>query len=386
MSDEPETYEARAQEPANLEPATVESLRQTPLAEVHRELGARMIGFAGWDMPVWYESATVEHHGVRNQAGLFDLSHMAEIFVDGPDAAAFLSWALLVDATAMPSGRARYTMMCNDSGGIVDDLIVYRLEDHRFLVVANASNGATVMHELQARSEGFVVKLTDETDAWGLIALQGPEAERIVASVAGSGLVDLRYYRVAQLEILGAPGLAARTGYTGEDGFELFVPADLAIELWSQMAAAGASSGLIPAGLACRDTLRLEAGMPLYGNELTSQTTPFDVGSSRLFKVKPSGQFGEAALVKASAAAHDQLIGLRIHGRRPARTGYAVNVEGGQIGTITSGSPSPTLACLLAIARVSEPLEVGATVQVDIRDTMTVADVVALPFYQRSRI
>lgn len=357
--------------------------RLTPLHEVHVALGARMVDFAGWDMPVWYGSATDEHHAVRNAAGLFDLSHMAELFVTGPGAGAALDWALLIEASSMPVGRARYSMMCNEMGGIIDDLIVYRLSDDNFMVVANASNGPAVFAELLERSAQFDAAVEDRTDAFALVAVQGPRAEEIVLTLAGPELGELRYYRVAEVELLGATAYAARTGYTGEDGFELFVPAALGPELWHALIAAGADDGLVPVGLAARDTLRLEAGMPLYGHELTLETTPFDVGSARLVKPKDSGCVGGEALATAADEPHQFLIGLLIDGRRPARDGYAVSNEERVIGVVSSGAPSPTLDRNIAIARVDRTVDVGSSVIVDVRGTPTSAQVVELPFYRR---
>lgn len=350
---------------------------------MHEALGARLIDFAGWTMPVWYAGALDEHHAVRSAAGLFDLSHMAELFVTGSDAAAALDNALIVDATAMPVGRARYTMICNDAGGIIDDLIAYRLSETEFMVVANASNGDAVFSELTTRCESFEASVDNRTDQYALIAIQGPQAETITTRVVDPELADLRYYRVAQLDILGHPALAARTGYTGEDGFELFVPASVGADLWQALTAAGESDGLVPVGLAARDTLRLEAGMPLYGNELTIDTTPFDVGAGRLVKPKDCDWVGKQALITAGGGEHETLVGLHVGGRRPARSGYEVRVDGEAIGSITSGTLSPTLDKLIAIARVSASLEPGATVEVDVRGTATEATVVDLPFYKR---
>jgi len=359
--------------------------RQTPLHVVHQSLGARMIDFAGWDMPVWYDSATDEHHAVRNAAGLFDLSHMAELFVTGPQAAAALDWALLIEASAMPVGRARYSMICNEMGGIIDDLIVYRLADDQFMVVANASNGPTVFAELVERAADFDAAVDDHTDAFALVAVQGPRAESIVLQLTGSELGALRYYRVAEIELMGATAYAARTGYTGEDGFELFVPADCGADLWQALTEAGASDGLVPVGLAARDTLRLEAGMPLYGNELTLETTPFDVGSARLVKSKPGGFVGSAALQAAQDEPHQFLVGLAVDGRRPARTGYAVTLNERPIGVVTSGAPSPTLKNTIAIARLDRTPEIGSTVTIDVRGKATAATIVDLPFYRRQK-
>ena len=357
--------------------------RQTPLHHVHEALGARMIDFAGWDMPVWYNSATDEHHAVRSGAGLFDLSHMAELFVTGPDAGAALDWALLIEASTMPVGRARYSMMCNEMGGIIDDLIVYRLDEHEFMVVANASNGPTVFAELVERSSRFDAQLEDQTDGFALLAVQGPKAEEIVLRLTGPELGELGYYRVAHVEVLGTTAYAARTGYTGEDGFELFVPAELGPALWDALMAAGGDHGLLPVGLAARDTLRLEAGMPLYGNELSLETTPFDVGSARLVKPKDGGCVGGDALAAAAEEPHDFLVGLHIDGRRPARSGYEVRSDGRVVGVVTSGAPSPTLGQNIAIARLDHTPTIGGTVEVDIRGTETSATVVELPFYRR---
>ena len=357
--------------------------RQTPLHQIHEELGARMIDFAGWDMPVWYDSATDEHHAVRSAAGLFDLSHMAELFVTGPGAGAAIDWALLIEASTMPVGRARYSMMCTELGGIIDDLIVYRLADEEFMVVANASNGPTVLAELIERAADFDAVVDDRTDDYTLVAVQGPRAEEIVLRLTGSELGELKYYRVAEVELLGTTAYAARTGYTGEDGFELFVPAELGPNLWQALIEAGAGDGLVPVGLAARDTLRLEAGMPLYGNELTLETTPFDVGSARLVKPKEGGCVGSAALAIAADEPHDFLVGLHIDGRRPARTGYEVRAGDRVIGVVTSGVPSPTLDRNIAIARLDHTPELGDTVEIDVRGKATTATVVELPFYRR---
>lgn len=358
--------------------------RNTPLHAAHEALGARMIDFAGWDMPVWYDSATDEHHAVRRAAGLFDLSHMAELFVAGPAAAAALDWALLIDASAMPVGRARYSMICTELGGIIDDVIVYRLADHEFMVVANASNGPTVFAELVERSQGFDASITDRTDDFALVAVQGPVAEEIVLRLTGAELGELRYYRVAEVQMMGATAYAARTGYTGEDGFELFVPAALGVELWSDLLKTGADDGLVPVGLAARDTLRLEAGMPLYGNELNLETTPFDVGAARLVKPKDGGFVGAAALQVAADEPHRFLVGLRVEGRRPARIGYEVSLGDRTIGVVTSGAMSPTLEQVVAIASLDRTPEIGDSVTVDIRGTAVSATVVELPFYRRA--
>ena len=362
--------------------ASDSTLRTTALTELHDSLGAKLVDFAGWSMPVWYDGATDEHHAVRGSTGLFDLGHMGELFVSGPEAGAALDWAVIVDASAMPIGRARYSMICNEAGGIIDDLIVYRLAEQRWMVVANASNAGVVADELRTRCAGFDAVVDDDTDAWALIALQGPTSAAILQELVTLDLSTIRYYRIDQAELLGHEAMVARTGYTGEDGFELFVPGSIAVELWHALAEAGGDR-VRPCGLASRDTLRLEAGMPLYGNELSLDTTPFDVGASRLIKAEAPDHVGRAALMAAADQPHRQLVGLFVDGRRPARAGYAVSRDGTGIGSITSGALSPTLERPIAIASVDQALEPGDVVDIDVRGKAVPATVTALPFYTR---
>ena len=252
--------------------------RQTPLRAVHEQLGASMTEFAGWLMPLRYRSETAEHQAVRGRAGLFDLSHMGEILVAGPGAAAALDYALVGQLLTMAPGRARYTMICAPDGGVLDDLIVYRLGDEEFLVVANAANTGVVDAALRERADGHDARITDQTDDYALIAIQGPAAAGILGPLTDVALDGVKYYTSHRGTVAGREVLLARTGYTGEDGFELFTrPAD-AEHIWLALSGAGTAAGLVPAGLAARDTLRLEAGMPLYGNELGPDTTPFDAG------------------------------------------------------------------------------------------------------------
>ncbi|MEM7092811.1 MAG: glycine cleavage system aminomethyltransferase GcvT [Actinomycetota bacterium] len=357
-------------------------LRETALTQVHVEAGAKMVDFAGWSMPVWYEGATAEHHAIRQRAGLFDLGHMGQLIVTGADAAAALDWSLLLEASAMPEGRARYSMICDPSGGIIDDLIVYRLGPQRWMVVANSSNAAAVVQALHERFENHDdAQVVDETTDHGLIAIQGPDAAEILARLVDIDLGALRYYRIDEAAVAGHPVLVARTGYTGEDGFELFVETDAAPELWAMLLEAGGDR-VERCGLAARDTLRLEAGMPLYGNELDRAVTPFDVGAGRLVNLeRPS--FAVEGLRAADGRRPLGLVGLAVTGRRPARDGYAVSHDGEQIGHVTSGALSPTLGTPIAMARVDRGLDVGSTVQVDVRGTPTDATVVELPFYTR---
>jgi aminomethyltransferase len=363
---------------------------------VHEKLGANLTDFAGWLMPLRYGSETAEHTAVRTAAGLFDLSHMGEIAVTGDGAAAVLDYALTGQPSALKPGRARYTMICAEDGGILDDLIVYRLADEEFLVVANAANTAVVAAELAARAgraAGRDAEVRDRTDDYALIAVQGPKAAAILARRTDADLTTVKYYASYPAQVAGRDVLLARTGYTGEDGFEIFAaPAD-AEHLWAELSDAGAADGLVPAGLAARDTLRLEAGMPLYGNELAADLTPFDAGLGRVVKLDKPGEFvGRRALAdRAAAAPQRQLIGLMSLSRRVPRHGYGVLWDGEPCGTVTSGAPSPTLGVPIAMAYVRPDVaEAGAhtgtgtgSLAVDVRGRLEPARLVELPFYRR---
>src|ERR1700733_6508979 len=320
-------------------------LRRTPLTSVHERLGATLTGFAGWLMPLRYGSETAEHNAVRTAAGLFDLSHMGEIMVTGPGAAAALDYALVGQPSTLAPGRARYTMICAPDGGILDDLIVYRLADAEFLVVANAANTDVVAKALTDRA-GAGAQVADRTDEYALIALQGPNATSILTPLTNADLGAVKYYASYPATVAGRDILLARTGYTGEDGFELFTaPPDAALT------EAGAGHGLLPAGLSARDTLRLEAGMPLYGNELGPDLTPFDAGLGRVVKLDKPGDFvGRAALAAAAQAPPRRvLVGLRGGTRRAPRPRDPVLWDGQPAGTVTSGAPSPPLGVPIAM-------------------------------------
>ncbi|KUJ64550.1 glycine cleavage system protein T [Streptomyces albus subsp. albus] len=373
---------------------TPDGVRRTALDALHRSLGATMTDFAGWDMPLRYGSEREEHVAVRTRAGLFDLSHMGEITLTGPQAGQALDHALVGNLSALAVGRARYTMICDAQGGILDDLIVYRLAEQEFMVVANASNAQVVLDALTERAAGFATEVRDDRDAYALIAVQGPEAPGILAKVTDADLDGLKYYAGLPGTVAGVSALIARTGYTGEDGFELFVAPGDAEQVWQALTEAGRDAGLVPCGLSCRDTLRLEAGMPLYGHELTTDTTPFDAGLGRVVKFDKAGDFvGRAALEAARDRAAEQpprkLVGLIAAGRRVPRAGFSVvaAADGTVIGEVTSGAPSPTLGEPIAIAYVdaayAEPGTEG--VAVDIRGTREPYRVVALPFYKRQR-
>jgi aminomethyltransferase len=384
---------------------------RSPLHDEHVALGAALVPFAGWLMPLRYTSDLAEHTAVRTAAGLFDLSHMAELWVSGPDAGAFLDRALVGALGALGVGRARYTMICAEDGGVLDDLVVYRPREDAWLVVANAANRDTVVaaltQRLTARRDALDVTFEDRTDATALVAVQGPRALEIVTAAGvvpvegGAGaLADLRYYAALDATVVleeggePIPVLVARTGYTGEDGFELFVDAAAGPALWRALLAAGEPLGLVPAGLAARDSLRLEAGMPLYGHELTTETTPFAAGLGRvvrLDKVDAAGEpvafVGREALAAAAEAAPQRvLVGLAGESRRAGREGYPVlDAAGDPVGVVTSGAPSPTLGHPVAMAYVRPDVaEPGTALAVDVRGRAEPVRVVALPFYRRA--
>ncbi len=367
-----------------------EQSKHTALYTQHEAHGASFTDFGGWQMPLKYRSELEEHHTVRKAAGLFDLSHMGEVLVSGPRAAEFLNYALVSNLAVIAVGKAKYSLICNAEGGVIDDLITYRFAEDSFLVVPNASNASVVAEELRVRAAGFDVAVEDQSEATSLIAIQGPTAEAVLLDLArpeDAGTIrDLKYYAAVEVALAGLPVLLARTGYTGEDGFEVFIGSSFAVRLWTAALEVGGVHGLLPCGLAARDSLRLEAGMPLYGHELGLDTNPFEAGLGPVVSTKKANDFvGRPVLepLKAVEPAR-RLVGLRAVGRRSARAGYDVVVDGTPVGTVTSGLPSPTLGYPVALAYVnSEYAAVGTEVQVDLRGRPEPFTVVPTPFYKR---
>jgi len=392
--------------------------RTSPLHDRHEALGASFTDFGGWNMPVRYTSDLAEHHAVRRAGGLFDISHMAEFVVAGPRAAAFLDYVLAGRLSAMKVGKAKYSLVLAASGGIVDDVIVYRTGDEHFLVIANAGNrdavaaafenaqatwtpasdaetdAATTAPGTVPRSFAFAAGSTgltveDVTDHYALIALQGPEARGILSStpgveITGTALDELGYYAWTEGTFDDAPLFVARTGYTGEDGYELLIPVAQAAALWDAALAAGADRGLVPCGLAARDTLRLEAGMPLYGHELSRDIVPAQAGLGRVVAVDKETFVGKDGLSSGPADA-PVLVGLVSEGRRAGRAGYAVLHGDDTVGEITSGALSPTLGHPVAMAFVAPAAsDIGTELTIDVRGTRIPATVTALPFYRRN--
>lgn len=364
--------------------------RRTALYDAHRQAGARLIDFAGWEMPLEYAGIIQEHRAVRSTAGIFDLSHMGELWVQGPEAAQALAYAVVSDPTKLDVGRAQYSLMVAEDGGIIDDLIVYRTADDRFLIVPNASNAPSVATALEQRLRDSErsASLEDASLRTSLIAVQGPNAWSILEALTDVDLRALKYYAIAEGHVAGTPAWVARTGYTGEDGFELFVDWDAAPALWQRLLEVGAKRGLVSAGLGARDTLRLEAGMALYGNELDRETRPAEAGLGRVVKLDKEADFvGREALQKAADEGPlKSLVGLQLRGRGIARHGYPVYRPDDQahIGSVTSGTLSPTLGTAIAMAYVpAEQAVPGTMLEVGVRATRVPAEVVPLPFYRR---
>jgi aminomethyltransferase len=347
-----------------------------------------MVPFAGWEMPVQYGGIIDEHRTVRSAVGLFDLSHMGEIGIAGPEALAFARYALVSDPGTLEPGQAQYSMLCEESGGIIDDLIVYRT-DNGYLLVCNAANHDAVLEHLERlRHHGdFDAALDDRSDRTALIAPQGPRAAELLRSLTDLDLDGLGYYRSMPATVAGIDCLLARTGYTGEDGFELFVGARHAGRLWDTLIEAGTPFGLKPCGLGSRDTLRLEAGMPLYGNELGRDTNPYEANLGRVVKLDKGEFSGRAALASVQQTGPQRkLVGLVMRDNAIARHGYPVRVDGADAGAVTSGTASPTLGEPIAMAYVPVAAAApGREVEVVVRERPYRAEQVKLPFYKRPK-
>jgi aminomethyltransferase len=356
----------------------------TLLKAEHEKLGASFTEFGGWTMPVRYGSDIDEHNSVRTSCGLFDISHMAEIRVTG-QAEDFLDYALISKLSEIDNGRAKYTMICDDQGGIIDDLIVYRLDDDEFMIVANAGNQHQVVKALNSRLANFPdTEVVDESLMWSLIAMQGPKTKELLGPLVDVDLTALKYYSIAAAVLDAKDVFLARTGYTGEDGFEIFVTGDPS-NIWQLLLS---QEGVSACGLACRDTLRLEAGMPLYGHELNQHLTPFAANLGKVIRFDKPSFVGKDALEQKKQP-EQRLFGLQGDGRRAARADYEIFLAGETepLGKVTSGVLSPTLQVPIALAllKVNAGLEIGSEVEADVRGTRVSYKVVELPFYKRGR-
>jgi len=357
----------------------------TPLCGWHRSNHGRMVDFAGWEMPVQYSTIVEEHLAVRSAAGLFDISHMGRLSLEGPETVDFLNRTVTIDVSRMKPGQVRYTLVCNHAGGILDDILVYRLDSHWELVV-NASNRLKLLEWFEHTAGYAAIRLADLTTQTAMLAIQGPQAAQILRSFGLHAATELRYYNCLHVNCpSGAPALVSRTGYTGEDGFELTIPASEAVSVWEALLTAGRPVGLSPAGLGCRDTLRLEAGMPLYGHELTEQIDPLSAGLDFAVHFNKPEFHGKAALEIIHADRPSmRRTGLLLEGRRIARENSPVLADHQPVGHVTSGTFSPTLQRAIAMAFVPHGMEApGQALEVDIRGSRVSAITTALPFYRR---
>ncbi|MFN2460140.1 MAG: glycine cleavage system aminomethyltransferase GcvT [Candidatus Velthaea sp.] len=363
-----------------------ETIRRTALYDAHRALGARMVPFGGFEMPVQYAGILKEHDAVRRRAGLFDLSHMGQFSLRG---AAVGEWAdeLTVNHVAtMKPGQARYNIFCNERGGAHDDVIFYRLDDVRWLLVVNAGNAAKMWDLIDANAVAGV-EMTNHHGEHALIAIQGPASAEILHSFTGADYAAMKYYSCVETAVRGVDAIVARTGYTGEDGFEIFLDAAAAVDLWDALLAHGRAAGLEPAGLGARDVLRLEAGMPLYGHELTEEITPVQAGLKWAVKTaKPSFRGKNALVTQLAGDAYDRIAGVVLQDRVPARSGYPVYAGDARAGEVRSGSIAPSVGNKnVATVLVSPAAAIPGTVlSVEIRSVRHDATVAPLPFYKRS--
>ena len=358
--------------------------RRTPLYDTHLKFGGRLVEFAGWELPVQYEGIIAEHRAVREKAGLFDVSHMGEITVKGPNAEAELQYLLTNDFIKMQPGDIHYSPMCYDDGGTVDDVLVYKLARDDYFVVVNASNKDKDFEWMLAHNpRGAAIE--DVSARWAQIALQGPNAEEILERCVERMQIPQKYYTFVQTKLYGKPCIISRTGYTGEDGFEIYLdPADAPL-LWETLMDDGEEYGIVPAGLGARDTLRLEAAMPLYGHELTPGISPLEAGLGRFVKLDKPDFVGKDALARQKAEGiRRKRVGLEIADRGIAREGAPVLKDGAPIGHVTSGTKAPWLDRSIAMAMLpAEQAVIGNAVDIDVRGRLLKATVIKMPFYKR---
>jgi len=368
-----------------------DAAKSTPLRARHEALGARMVPFAGWTMPIQYSGILDEHRAVRSRAGLFDLGHMGQVEVGGSDAEAFLQAVTTNDVAALAPGDAQYSLLPNEQGGVIDDVIVYRQPaGDGYMVVVNASNAAkdvAWLRERRAAMPALDVAVEDVSDRTGMIAIQGPRAEAIVGRLTDADLAAIGPFRWAEATVAGIPGMVARTGYTGEDGFEFYVPIERVGELWDALMSSGADDGLVPVGLGARDTLRLEARMALYGNELGEDISPLEAGLGWAVKLEKGDFVGKEPIAAMRAAGPPRrAVGFKLTERGGSpRAGYPVRQDGRDVGVVTSGGFSPTLGENIGLALIErDAAGVGRPLEVMVRGRPVGAVQVKTPFYRRA--
>ena len=364
----------------------VEMLKRTSLFDSYGKYGGKTIDFGGWELPVQFSSIKAEHEAVRTKAGLFDVSHMGEVVVSGKGSLPFLQKLMTNDVSKLTAGQAQYTAMCYEDGGTVDDLLIYKRGEDNYLLVVNASNIDKDLEWMNKFSNEDVV-IENHSSSYGLLALQGPIAQDVLQKLTDEPLADIKFFRFKEnVMIAGQKVLISRTGYTGEDGFEIYGSPEAIVELWPKILEAGESDGVIPAGLGARDTLRFEAGLPLYGQELSKEITPLETGIGFVVKINKEEDFnGKKTLVSQKEnGVPRKLIGLEMIDKGIPRTGYKVFVGDKEVGEVTTGTQSPTLKKNIGFALLkSEYTELGTEVEVEIRSKRLRAQVCATPFYKR---
>ena len=364
-------------------PATAE-IRKTALNSTHRRLGAKMVNFGGWDMPLEYSGILSEHDAVRARAGLFDVSHMGEIEVRGPAALDLVQWVTCNDAGKLSVGQAQYSGLMTDRGTFVDDLLVHKLSDTHYLLCVNAANQDDDFRHIAANNR-FGAKAENTGERYSQLAIQGPRAKDILQQLTRAALDSIHYYHFTFGSVSGVDCLIARTGYTGEDGFEIYFDPRFSEKLWNDLLAAGKADGLIACGLGARNTLRLEAGMCLYGHEIDAQTTPLEAGLGWICKLGKGPFLGSAVLSRQKeTGVSRKLVGFEMLDRRIGRDGYPVEINGREVGRVTSGGPSPSLKKNIGMAYVPpESSAIGNQIAVNIRGQAAPAQITAIPFYKR---
>lgn len=363
-------------------------LKRTPLYDEHVAAGAKLVPFAGYEMPVQYRTGIIaEHQAVRRRAGLFDVSHMGEIEVRGPQALDLVQYVTTNDASKLVVGQAQYSVICREDAGCIDDCIVYRFED-LIMIVVNASNRDKDRDWIFHHSEKFDVEVADKSDDLALIAIQGPHAQTILAGLTDAGLADIQYYHFATGSVDGVPAVISRTGYTGEDGFELYINNRDAVHLWRRLLEAGAAEGVIPTGLGARDSLRLEMGYALYGNDIDDRHTPLEAGLGWVVKLDKPDFVGKAAMLQQKeAGVRQRLVGFLLQDRAFPRHGYEVRFQGQPAGEVTSGTVSPSLERGVGLAYLpTEASKTGTAIEVMVRDKAVAAEVVRPPFYKEGSV
>lgn len=362
--------------------------KQTPLYETHVKYGGKIVEFGGWLLPVQYAGILEEHKAVREKAGLFDVSHMGEVLVKGPGALAFLQNLVTNDVSRMLDTQVQYTPMCYPDGGVVDDLLIYRRSQEEYFLVINAANIDKDWQWMQDNSAGFEVELTNLSPETAELALQGPLAATILGKLTTAALGELKtYWFIPETKVADKTVMISRTGYTGEDGFEIYCRPEDAAYLWEAVMEAGKPFGLIPAGLGCRDTLRFEAALPLYGHELSASITPVEAGLGKFVSLDKGRFNGQAALTEQKLnGPKRKIIGFVVTGRGIPRAEYPVNFEGRRIGTVTTGSYAPTLDKNIGLALVEAGYDaVGQPFDIEIRGKQVPAEVISKPFYKRGQ-